>query len=168
MNFNPVYIPIAAGVLYVIAAIYVHTIGPKIVWLDITPKEFGRNARNGWFKIEICRDLGPMQSSIGVLAQEVYELRHRWRGGWLKYLFPRMFRSVELNSHTVECMAAEMLDGQDFRVYASYEAPGMKRDYSFFKDDTEVSIYAEMLERRPWAQRVVRRMAPFLVHKRFG
>jgi hypothetical protein len=115
-------------------------------------ENWGRNATNTLFTVEIAEFVAPGQSWVGVLAQEIYECHYKWR----HFGFFYKQRELELRGHAVECAAAARMDGYDLRQYELQEAGTMQRAYNgIFKDMPIETIAGELAARRPMAARWV-------------
>lgn len=105
---------------------------PRIRIRNTDAATWGRNARNNPFEVEIARDVLAGQSWLGVLAQEVYESRHKlqfWN------MFKRRWREdMELTSHTIEALIAARWDGYDYQQYLFVEAETLVSPWSSYRD----------------------------------
>lgn len=80
------------------------------------------NGRNNPFRVLMCEHIDS-GSWLGILCQEVYESRFKWRHGLLGTVFSRRLRErMELMGHAVECQVASTLDGHPLGLYELGEA----------------------------------------------
>ena len=130
---------------------------------------WGRNARNNAFEVEIAGEVLAGQSWLGVLAQEVFESRHKWSRGLIGVALVRRWREdMELMGHTIEACVASQWDGFDYDAYLLLEAQTLVSPWSsyqargLFKGKTEGDVLALMQQRERQAARWVREHAGFL------
>ena len=83
--------------------------------------EWGRNARNTAFTVEIAEKVAG--SWLGILAQEVFESRFKWRRGLIGTLLVTAWHEhMELVGHAIEARVAERYDHCHFDGYLYAEA----------------------------------------------
>lgn len=103
---------------------------PVIKVVDDDPRTWGRNARNNLYRVEISRRIDTStQSWVGVLAQEVYESRVRWKYLIVLTMFKSVKREMEIVGHAIEAYVAYKFDEFDLNEYLRREARTMQSGY---------------------------------------
>lgn len=108
---------------------------PKVSVVDIDPAIWGKNAHNTLFRIEIVRNVGPNQSWLGILGQELYEVQYKWKTLCLGKITASWSRKMESRSHAIEAYIAATYDNFDHERYIAREA-GTLSTYSYFYGST--------------------------------
>jgi hypothetical protein len=117
---------------------------PFVFVVDKTPQETGWNAHNNMWRVEICRTLALSQCWEGVLLQEIYESRHKFKNK----------QDLEVMGHAVECYVAGKL-GFDFEQYQEQEAKTMVKTYAQFAGEGWMWAQAKLRAARPAAKQWV-------------
>lgn len=112
----------------------------------------GRNASNSLFTVEIVEHVAEGQSWIGVLAQEIFESRYKWKN--LYRLFSKKFKQeMELKGHAIESLTAVRFDGFVLGTYLRDEALALTQYRQFFNvpfEEIHRRLHEELSFAKEW------------------